>query len=377
MKNIRIENVTKIYEGAGDDERAVDDVSLQVETGELFFLLGSSGCGKTTLLRMIAGLTDPTAGRILLGGRDVTNVPANKRNTAMVFQNYALWPHMTVTRNVEFAPRMQGASRADRQARATRMLELVQMGDYTKRKPVQLSGGQQQRVALARALAANPDCLLLDEPLSNLDARLRLQMRSELRKLVKDTGATAVYVTHDQTEALSMADRIAVMDGGRIHQIGAPQEVYNRPATRFVADFLGEGNFIDGEVARSDGLADGTAAVDTPAGRLVARGENCPPAGSAVTCCIRPERLKVSRVDQPGAPTTAPADGGESTVIAAEVVSVTFLGQTRQLTCRLPGGEVWRASMLTQDGGSGEFAPGQAVQLIAGSQDVILLPVAR
>ncbi len=375
MKNIRIENVTKIYEGAGDDERAVDDVSLQVEAGELFFLLGSSGCGKTTLLRMIAGLTDPTAGRILLGGRDVTNVPANKRNTAMVFQNYALWPHMTVVRNVEFAPRMQGASRADRQAMTTRMLELVQMADYTNRKPVQLSGGQQQRVALARALAADPDCLLLDEPLSNLDARLRLQMRSELRKLVKDTGATAVYVTHDQTEALSMADRIAVMDGGRIHQTGAPQEVYNRPATRFVADFLGEGNFIEGEVAGSDGLADGAAAVDTPAGRLFARGENCPPVGDAVTCCIRPERLKVSHAAQPGAPAVAgPADTGEATAIAAEVVTVTFLGQTRQLTCRLAGGDVWRASMLTQDGGSGEFAPGQAVQLIAASQDVILLP---
>ncbi len=370
MKNIRIENITKIYEAA-DDERAVDDVSLQVNAGELFFLLGSSGCGKTTLLRMIAGLTDPTAGRILLGGRDVTNVPANKRNTAMVFQNYALWPHMTVARNVEFAPRMQGAGRADRQATATRMLQLVQMADYAKRKPVQLSGGQQQRVALARALAADPDCLLLDEPLSNLDARLRLRMRSELRQLIKSTGATAVYVTHDQTEALSMADRIAVMDAGRIHQIGAPQEVYDRPATRFVADFLGEGNFIDGKVTRTGEVA----AVETSAGTIMARGEGCPPVGSTVTCCIRPERLKVSPVDQPGAGGAAgPADTGQATAIAAEVISSTFLGQTRQLICRLPGGDVWKVSVLARYGGSGDFSEGQPVQIIADSENVVVLP---
>ncbi len=317
---------------------------------------------------MLARLPDPTAGRILLGDRDVTNVPANKRNTAMVFQNYALWPHMTIQRNVEFAPRMQGVGRADRQAKATRMLELVQMANYAKRKPVQLSGGQQQRVALARALAADPDCLLLDEPLSNLDALLRLQMRSELRHLVKDTGATGVYVTHDQTEALSMADRIAVMDGGRIHQIGAPQEVYNRPATRFVADFLGECNFIDGTVAQ----AGEPAVVDTSAGRLIATGEKCPPAGQPVTCCIRPERLAIVPAVQPGQATRpSPADRA---LISAEVVTSTFLGQTRQLACRLPDGQVWRVSMLGCAGVTGDIAPGQLLQLAAASEDVILLP---
>jgi len=372
MKDIRIENVTKIYEGAAANERAVDDVSLEVAAGELFFLLGSSGCGKTTLLRMIAGLTAPTAGRIILGGRDVTNLPANKRHTAMVFQSYALWPHMTVGRNVEFAPRMQGAGRAERAATATRMLELVQMGDYAGRKPVQLSGGQQQRVALARALAANPDCLLLDEPLSNLDARLRLRMRSELRQLVKSTGATAVYVTHDQTEAMSMADRIAVMDAGRIHQVATPQEAYDRPATRFVADFLGEGNFIDGEVTQAGEVA----AVATAIGTILVRGEGCPPVGQAVTCCIRPERLTVRPTDAGRAerPRASRVDGGTAAAIPAKIASSVFLGQTHQLTCRLADGAVWQVSLLAQAGLASEFARGQPVELIVAGESVIVLP---
>ncbi|RPI60831.1 MAG: ABC transporter ATP-binding protein, partial [Planctomycetaceae bacterium] len=238
MIDIVLESISKIYTSGGSKTAAVDGVNLHIQAGEFFFLLGPSGCGKTTLLRMIAGLVDPTAGRVFFGHDDVTNLPVEKRNAAMVFQNYALWPHMTVAQNVQFAPKMQGKNRSECQSVARESLARVQMEDYDSRKPSQLSGGQQQRIALARAMAARGACILLDEPLSNLDARLRLHMRSQLRQLVKSTGATAVYVTHDQKEALSMADRIAVMDAGKIVQIGTPQEIYHRPASTFVADFL-------------------------------------------------------------------------------------------------------------------------------------------
>jgi len=360
MKDIRIKNVTKIYSGAAG-ERAVDDVSLDVEAGEFFFLLGSSGCGKTTLLRMIAGLTAPTAGRIVLGGRDVTDLPANKRNTAMVFQNYALWPHMTVMRNVEFGPRMRGVAKGPRRAAATRMLEMVQMAGYAKRKPAQLSGGQQQRVALARALAADPDCLLLDEPLSNLDARLRMQMRSELRHLVKSTGATAIYVTHDQTEAMSMADRIAVMDAGKIHQIGTPQDVYNQPATRFVADFLGEGNFVDGRVA----VAGPTLAIDTPVGRLLAKAGAGVSVGDAVTCCVRPERA-VIRTDQ------SQVSSEETAVLPAQVEASLFLGDVAQVCCRMKNADLWKVTILGVST-SAIAAEGRHVSVLVPASDVIII----
>ena len=197
MTTIRLERMSKVYRSGGQDVRAVDDVSLRVESGEFFFLLGPSGCGKTTLLRIIAGLVEPTEGRLWFDKRDVTDLPTERRHTAMVFQNYALWPHMTVGRNVEFGPRMRGLPAARRRELVGANLRRVQMEGYASRKPNQLSGGQQQRVALARALAAGGDCLLLDEPLSNLDARLRLAMRDQLRQLVKQAGATAIYVTHD------------------------------------------------------------------------------------------------------------------------------------------------------------------------------------
>jgi len=225
MIDIKLQNLARSFGSGHSAVRAVDDVSLTIPAGEFFFLLGPSGCGKTTLLRMIAGLIEPTDGRVLFGDRDLTFVPMEQRNVAMVFQNYALWPHMTVQDNVEFGPKMQGKARPVRQEIAAAKLGLVQMEAYGPRKPNQLSGGQQQRVALARALAAQSSCLLLDEPLSNLDARLRQHMRVELRQLVKSTGVTAIYVTHDQAEALSMADRIAVMNAGRVVQVGTPQEL--------------------------------------------------------------------------------------------------------------------------------------------------------
>jgi iron(III) transport system ATP-binding protein len=357
MKPIELNNLSKRYDGG---TLAVDRVSLRIETGELFFLLGPSGCGKTTLLRMIAGLIDPTDGTILLGDRDVTRVPVEKRNTAMVFQNYALWPHMTVRRNVEFGPRMRGLGGGDRKRRCDENLQLVRMDPYAKRKPNQLSGGQQQRVALARALAAGADCLLLDEPLSNLDAKLRAEMRTELRRLVKTSGATAVYVTHDQKEALSMADRIAVMDAGRLAQVGTPEELYNRPATRFVADFLGEANFLQGTLRGEPGRW----TLETSCGRLaVAEPGPAPQSDREVRFCVRPERIELL---PPGA--SAPDGAG---TLSATVSQQVYLGEVRQYTCRLADGTNWRVSLLGDR--LQRFAVGDEVWLRIPGDDVVVL----
>ena len=223
---------------------ALDRVDLEIRPGELFFLLGPSGCGKTTLLRHVAGFCEPDEGSILVGGEDVTHVPPHKRDTGMVFQSYALWPHMTLAENVSFGLEMRKVPKAEARERVRAALAAVKMEDKADRKPNQLSGGQQQRVALARALVVQPRCLLRDEPLSNLDAKLRLEMRTEIRRICKEAGLTAVYVTHDQKEALSIADRLAVMQAGRIEQVGAPLEVYRKPRSAFVASFIGETNFL-------------------------------------------------------------------------------------------------------------------------------------
>jgi iron(III) transport system ATP-binding protein len=357
MKSITLEGLTRIFGAGRAAVTAVDDVSLRVEQGEFFFLLGPSGCGKTTLLRMIAGLIEPTGGRVLFGSRDVTRLPVEKRRTAMVFQNYALWPHMTVEKNVQFGPRMKHLAKATRRRLSRDNLALVQMEGLARRKPNQLSGGQQQRVALARALAAQPDCLLLDEPLSNLDARLRLHMRTELRQLVKSTGATAVYVTHDQKEALSMADRVAVMRDGKVIQVGTPQELYHRPRSLFVADFLGEANFLPGKVATREGQE---TRVETAAGQVRASAAT---ADGPVTCCVRPERIALET-------DSTPAEG--SNAVEAEVVSSTFLGEIRQYVCRLRDTETtWRVTCLSAPEApirtgarlSLRFAPGDVVLL--------------
>lgn len=274
MVPIAIRNVVKSFGRV----RALDDVSLEIERGELFFLLGPSGCGKTTLLRSIAGFYTPDSGSIHFGDRDVTHVPPQKRNTGMMFQNYALWPHMTVEANVAFGLKVRRVPRAERNRRVAEALAMVRMGEYARRKPNQLSGGQQQRVALARAMVIRPQCLLLDEPLSNLDAKLRLEMRSEIRRLCKEFHLTGVYVTHDQKEALSMADRMAVMFQGRVAQLGAPEELYCRPVSAEVADFLGETNFLEGTAldAGPSGQLFRTAAGDLlSTARQVAAGERC------------------------------------------------------------------------------------------------------
>jgi len=249
--------------------KILDDVSLRVEKGEFFAFLGPSGSGKTTLLRLVAGFGVPNAGAVRVNGRDVTDVPPWKRNVGMVFQSYALWPHMTVAKNVAFGLERRNVSKAEIGKRVAAALDLVGLGAYGERRPAQLSGGQQQRVAVARTLVIEPDVLLLDEPLSNLDAKLRVEMRQEIRELQRKLGLTTIYVTHDQEEANAIADRIAVLDGGRIQQLGAPMDLYDRPAHRFAAAFLGTANLIEGDLAadgsfRADGFALAGLAVSKP-----------------------------------------------------------------------------------------------------------------
>ncbi len=284
MISIRIEKLTKRF-GA---TTALDDIDLSIGPGELFFLLGPSGCGKTTLLRCLAGFHTPDAGRVLFGDEDVTGLPPHKRNTGMMFQSYALWPHLTVAENVAFGLEERKVAKPEIRRRVGEALESVRMGDFAGRRPNQLSGGQQQRVALARALVIRPRCLLLDEPLSNLDARLRLEMRAEIRRVCKEFKLTTVYVTHDQKEALSISDRMAILDAGRILQVGVPTEVYRRPSSRTVANFMGETDFIPGRLVSNAG---GKAVVDTSLGLfegVLARAPDLAK-GSVVTLSIRPE----------------------------------------------------------------------------------------
>ena len=292
MTAIRLEQVTKRYNATV----ALDGVDLSIHDGELFFLLGPSGCGKSTLLRLIAGLQSPTQGRILFDGRDVTSEPTQERNAVMCFQGYALWPHMTVREHIRFGLSVRKMPLPQQEKRIEEMLALIQMqGELGARKPSQLSGGQQQRVALARALAVEPKCLLLDEPLSNLDATLRHEMRREIQRVCKRTGITTVYVTHDQKEALSSADRIAVLQDGKLMQIGTPVELYQSPATAFVADFVGRTNLLDGEVVA---VENGSIRIATAAGPVVATKG---PSSGRVTLSIRPERVRiVAKEDPPG-----------------------------------------------------------------------------
>ncbi len=314
MISITIENLVKKF----GDNVALNGVSFRIEPGEIFFLLGPSGCGKTTLLRNIAGFYIPEAGRILFGDEDVTTLPPHKRNTGMMFQSYALWPHLTVAENVAFGLVERRVPRAEIQQRVTAALESVRMAAYASRKIAQLSGGQQQRVALARALVIRPRALLLDEPLSNLDAKLRLEMRTEIRRVCKEFGLTAIYVTHDQKEALSISDRMAILEGGHIAQIGDPQTVYRRPRSRVVADFIGETNFIEGTIL------DATT-VETPLGvfrGVVADPDWTPRAGETATLSIRPEAW---RIQESRPPENAAAGRIGESIYLGEVAQYQFL----------------------------------------------------
>ena len=319
MTSLRLTNIRKTF----DQTVAVEDVSIEVSAGSLFFLLGSSGCGKTTILRMIAGFVQPTAGQVFFGDRDVTTLSPEKRNAGMVFQNYALWPHMTVSQNVGFGLDVRRMPSAEKKIRIGESLELVRMSQYADRLPNQLSGGQQQRVALARAIAFRPDLLLLDEPLSNLDAKLRLEMRSEIRRISHELRITMIYVTHDQHEALSLADQIAVMSAGKIEQLGAPRDIYQRPRTRFVAEFIGETNFISCEI---QGVRDssGFAEVRTPIATMRALVPSTKKVGDRITLSIRPEAITIDHASAVSNPQSC------TTIVLGKCLESTYLGASAQ-----------------------------------------------
>ena len=323
MISVIVSNLTKRFGSV----TALRHLDLTVQAGELFFLLGPSGCGKTTLLRSMAGFYIPEEGTIHFGDEDVTRLPPHKRNTGMMFQSYALWPHMSVAQNVAFGLEERKVSRDEINKRVRAALESVHMGPYADRRPNQLSGRQQQRVALARALVIRPRCLLLDEPLSNLDARLRLEMRGEIRRVCKEFKLTTVYVTHDQKEALSIADRMAILDAGRILQVGTPRDIYRRPLGKTVANFIGETNFIDGAIHEVNG---GRAVVHTALGAFEGvvcadRGSQ-PSTGARVSLSIRPECLKLDH------------SGGGARVgrneVACSVGASIYLGEVAQYELR-------------------------------------------
>ncbi len=316
---------------------AVDDVSLEVPRGEFLSLLGPSGCGKTTTLRMIAGFETPTDGRIVLDGRDVTRVPPQRRGSGMVFQNYALFPHLDVFENVAFGLRARGESGSEIRRKVGASLERVDLAGYEKRAVQALSGGQQQRVALARALAPEPPLLLLDEPLSNLDAALRERTRDELRALLKEVGITAVFVTHDQEEAFALSDRIAVMSAGRLQQLGTPETLYRSPANPFVASFVGRANFLDGRVVERDGEHGVAEVGDGARWRVRVRGEGV----DEVRVMVRPEALRLSPLEAAGrgdgSGAADPGRPGHGAGLPGRVVERRFAGAVTQYRVRLSG----------------------------------------
>lgn len=349
---LRLEGLTKRY----DSVAAVDGVTLSVERGEFFTLLGPSGCGKTTILRCVAGILDPDAGRITLNGGDITHRPLWARNVGIVFQSYALFPHLTVERNVAFGLEMRGLAKREIAGRVEEALAMVQLTGFAKRKPAELSGGQQQRVALARAVVIRPDLLLLDEPLSNLDTRLREDMRGELAVLQRRTGITTVLVTHDIQEAFSVSDRIAVMRQGKVEQIGTPADIYYRPATRFVANFVGPANDFAGAV-RDRG---GRPVLEIEPGFEIARPAGAPASGRA-WAVVRPERVQVST-----APLPLP------NAWSARIEQATFQGSTTALRARV-GGTLIVAELA---GRSDRFRPGDPVHVGWATEDVMAGPEA-
>lgn len=332
---VQLSNVRKQY----GDATALHDVSLTIKDKEFFTLLGPSGCGKTTLLRIIAGFENVTAGSVFLHGKEIANLPANQRPVNTVFQQYSLFPHMSVEENVLFGLQMRKIPTAQAKKRAQAMLELVQLESFANRLPSQLSGGQQQRVALARALAPEPEVLLLDEPLSALDLKLRQAMRIELKQIQEEAGITFIFVTHDQEEALTMSDRIAVMSAGNVQQIGSSHDIYDAPTNRFVADFIGESNLIESEIVRVEG---DTAVCLLPGGLQVSASvsaqQTAVAAGAKGHLCIRPERLTLSRSDQ-----------SDTNTLSGVVVRQIYLGTDTQLVVELSQGQVVQVRTQNSD----------------------------
>ena len=335
---VELTGITKRF----GDVTAVDNIDLTIDDGEFFAMLGPSGCGKTTTLRMIAGLEFPTEGSLTIFGDEVGTLPPHKRPVNTVFQNYALFPHMNVLDNVAFGLKMQGVSKAEARRRAADAIGLVQLGGFESRRPSQMSGGQQQRVALARALVNEPKVLLLDEPLGALDLKLRQEMQSELKSLQNELGVSFVFVTHDQEEALTMSDRIAVMHEGQLLQVGTPEEIYERPTSRFVADFIGQTNLLEGTV-------EDAATVCLANGARVAA-DSTHPVGSAVAVSLRPERAHIGE--------RGIAAGGLSSVDGV-VDRMTYLGNARVYTVRLD----WMEIEVREENrpGTALHAPGAAV----------------
>ena len=347
--DVELIGIIKDFESGGERVRAVDNVSVQIEDGEFFALLGPSGCGKTTTLRLIAGFEQPTAGKVLIRGIAMEGIPAYHRPVNTVFQDYALFPHLTVEQNVMFGLQMEGVDKKTARKRANEALELVRLPGVGERKPHQLSGGQQQRIALARALVKQPAVLLLDEPLGALDLKLRKNMQYELKALQRDVGITFIYVTHDQEEAITMADRIAVMNEGEMLQVGTPHDIYEHPGTHFVADFIGETNFIAGTLLErsSDGFGD----VRLDEGTIIKAqlSHSLETSSGAVTVAIRPERIGIStplksrrfywRVAKISSDSTMPWMHCSSTVSTS--------GPTRAIPCELATISNWLSACRT------------------------------
>ncbi len=352
---ITLRSLTKRF----GDHIAVDEISLEIQGGEFFSLLGPSGCGKTTTLRMVAGFEEPTSGEIVLDGTDVGYLPPHKRKVNTVFQSYALFPFLDVTENVAFGLRYQDCAKAEAKRRVAEAIELVQLTSYERRKPGQLSGGQQQRVALARALVLSPAVLLLDEPLGALDAKLRRALQVELKSLQERVGITFLYVTHDQEEALTMSDRLAVMSNGRISQMGTPRQVYEEPANAYVADFLGISNLMDATVKRPGttsspcSVSIGEFEVEAACGTVEASG--------AVKLAIRPERVRLDSFEATG-----------RNCVPAMIERTVFLGSATQVVVRLAAGVTLQA--LVHNDGVGSVAAGTPVQCYLPPDALRVLP---
>ena len=361
MVSVKFDAVSKVL----GQTQAIDHLTLDIGAGELFFLLGPSGCGKTTALRLLAGFYTPDEGQILFNGKDQSRVPPHKRNTGMVFQNYALWPHMDVQRNVGYGLKMRGVAETDKEKRVKRALEIVQMQAYAERMPNQLSGGQQQRIALARALVIEPDVVLLDEPLSNLDAKLRVEMRAQIKEIHQKIGRTMIYVTHDQAEALSMADRIVVMRRGRPVQVGTPHELYTRPESAFVAEFIGGTNLLQGKLEKVGAFM----TVHTEYGEVCAQnGVKGTARGEPVLCSVRPESVRLK--PEAGAAPALPAEGTNE--LTGEVQSIMYLGDNEQYCLRLSDNSLVRAVEYNPAARSARV--GDRVTLQFHARDVVVLP---